>query len=151
LNSIEISNIFEIFQSASELFKFLSKDENKIDLCVLARKDFYDAAESLLITNKSINHSKWASLHATEKIIKAVLTKKGASYPKGKDGHNLFILLNIVYKIGFPNISENTLNTLQCSPSIRYEKTEYNLKDAIEAHHNSIILSLELLNFSQLK
>ena len=149
LNQEEISEIFQIFHSSYELNKLLSRDENKIDLCISARKDFYDAAESLLITNKSINHSKWASLHATEKIIKAILTKNGVSYPTGKDGHNLFKLSKRLYEIGYPSIADSTLNTIQCSTSIRYKMTNHGLDDTVKAHHNSIYLSEELLKFNK--
>lgn len=146
LSSDEESNILQIFSSASELFNELSKYINKLDLCKSAKSDFDYAVDSLLVRNKSIGHSKWASLQATEKIFKAVLTKNGLKPPKT---HNLKTLANKLYDIGYPKISDDLLSTIQCNPSIRYENKSYKLKDAVKANHYSICLSKELLKFKK--
>lgn len=136
--------IVQTFNIALELFNLLNKQENKNVLCKSARADFGYAVESLLGIKRDVGQSKWASLQATEKIFKSVIDRHKISFPKI---HNLQKLSKIVNSIGFPSISDDLLKTIQCKPDTRYGNHNYNINDAIKAHHYSMYLSKELLKF----
>jgi HEPN domain-containing protein len=142
LSPEEQNNILQIFGFASELFELLSKESNKDSLCESAKEDFQYAADSLLNNQLNIGQSKWASLQATEKILKSILQRNKIKFNKN---HNLRILSESLQTIGFPKVSDDLINTIQCKASVRYGEIPYKLEDAIKAHHYSIYLCKEYL------
>lgn len=140
----EESNILQIFIFASELFDFLSKESNKDGLCESAKEDFKYAVDSLLNNQFNIGHSKWASLQATEKILKSILQRNKIAFNKN---HKLGELIESLQLIGFPNVGDDLINTIQCKASVRYGDIPFKLEDAIKAHHYSIYLCKEYLAF----
>ena len=138
----EGDEIIKIYGIASELFNLLEREKNQNELCELAKIDFNLAVDSLFQNETGIGHSKWSSLQAVEKITKSVLNYYTIPYTKT---HDLGKLLNKLKNICFANIDESLIKTIQCSASIRYERGNYNISDAVKAHHYSLYLSKELL------
>lgn len=101
--------------------------------------------DSLLDNHHNLGHSKWASLQATEKILKSILQRNKISF---KNTHNLRELIDPLQKIGFPDANDNLLNTIQCIASVRYGDILFTLEAAIKAHHYSIYLCKEYLKHS---
>lgn len=145
LSPEEESNILQVFSFASELFELLSQDTNKDKLCESAIEDFKYSVDSLLNNQLNIGHSKWASLQATEKILKSILKRNKITFRKN---HNLRKLIESLQKIGFPNVMEDLINTIQCEASVRYGMVPFTLEDAIKANHYSIYLCKEYLRFN---
>ncbi len=144
LSPEEEGNILQIFAFASELFDLLSKESNKDVLCESAIEDFKYAVDSLLNNQFNIGHSKWASLQATEKILKSILQRNKIAFNKN---HRLRELIESLQLIGFPNVGDDLISTIQCKASVRYGDIPFKLEDAIKAHHYSIYLCKEYLAF----
>ena len=113
-------------------------------MCESAKEDFKYAVDSLLNNQFNIGHSKWASLQATEKILKSILQRNKITFNKN---HRLGELIGSLQLIGFPNVSDDLINTIQCKASVRYGDIPFKLEDAIKAHHYSIYLCKEYLAF----
>lgn len=142
LSPEEENNILQVFGFASELFDLLSKESNRDSLCESAKEDFKYAVDSLLHNHINVGHSKWASLQATEKILKSILQRKKVNFKKN---HNIEKLIKSLQEIGFPTVSDDFINTIQCKASVRYGEIPFKLEDAIKAHHYSIYLCKEYL------
>ena len=142
LSPDEENNILQVFGFASELFELLFKETNRDSLCESAKEDFKYAVDSLLHNHLNIGHSKWASLQATEKILKSILLRKKVSY---KRNHNLRELIKSLQEIGFPTVNDDLINAIQCKASVRYGEIPFKLEDAVKAHHYSIYLCKEYL------
>ncbi|MGD8306543.1 MAG: HEPN domain-containing protein [Ignavibacteria bacterium] len=142
LSPEEENNILQVYGFASELFELLSKGSNRDSLCESAKEDLKYAVDSLLHNHLNVGHSKWASLQATEKILKSILQRRKISY---KNTHNLRKLISSLQKIGFPEVSDDLIDAIQCKASIRYGDIPYSIEDAIKAHHYSIYLCKEYL------
>ena len=140
----EENNILQVFGFASELFELLAKESNRDILCESALEDFKYAVDSLLHNHFNIGHSKWASLQATEKVLKSILQRKKISFEKN---HNLRGLIKLLQEIGFPTLNDDLINVVQCKASVRYGEIPFNLEDAVQAHHYSIYLCKEYLKF----
>lgn len=80
--------------------------------------------------------SKWASLQATEKALKAYVSAKGESFPWR---HNLEELSTLATEFGLQPIPSKTLNDIQCTASVRYgEGADVTKIEAYIAHLLSI-------------
>lgn len=80
--------------------------------------------------------SRWASLQASEKVLKHAISADGKTPPKI---HNLGELAHLANKLGVSGIETNLVDTVQCKPSVRYDEP-VTLYDAIAAHHASVRL-----------
>jgi HEPN domain-containing protein len=138
----EEKNILQVFGFASELFELISKESNRNSLCESAKEDFKYAVDSLLHNQINVGHSKWASLQATEKILKSILQRNKIGFKKN---HNLGELIESLRGIGFPTVNNDLINTIQCNAGVRYGEIPYKIEDAIKAHHYSIYLCKEYL------
>lgn len=79
--------------------------------------------------------SKWASLQATEKLIKAYITHKGKKF---KQIHMLSELADVAEAEGLRPIPRPTLDKIQCSPGVRYGTPPVSLVEAVEAHQAAL-------------
>jgi len=136
--------ILSLFNNAVELYNIIDREKKTEPLVAAAKIDFDNAVNNLLSTHISTGQSKWSSLQATEKIFKSVLSKKGISFSKT---HDLNILANKVYEIGFNKIETEIIDTIQCTADVRYGNEFYSIEAAVKAHHYSILLSKDLLRF----
>lgn len=140
----ESKYILSIFNNAVELFNIIDREKKIEPLIAAAKIDFDNAVNNLLSSHISTGQSKWSSLQATEKVFKAVLTKKGIKFNKI---HDLKILASQVCDIGFGRIDDDIINTIQCTADVRYGNENYSIENAIKAHHYSILLCKDLIKF----
>jgi hypothetical protein len=137
LNSLkkeELDNIDFIFKlglfTKREIEKLL-----KMPLILQAKGDI-DAAVSHIFTNPpQYGLSKWSSLQATEKIIKAYILETGETF---KFTHDLMFLAEQAENIGLDKIPVEQLQLIQCPAGVRYGVPAVNLTEAINAHHSSL-------------
>lgn len=88
--------------------------------------------------------SKWASLQAAEKFLKAYITQKGATAPFS---HDLQRLATLAESHGLPSILHAELGKVQCSADVRYGRIPVTKQEAVEAHHVAIGICAEVARF----
>jgi hypothetical protein len=112
--------------------------ENNINTYEYFPEGFFDYKEATrLIIDQKANYglSKWESLQFIEKLLKGVLKKN--SIPFGYT-HRIDELNEIAkVKLGIP-VDNNIINSIICTPDVRYNKMLVNKTDAINAHKNTL-------------
>ena len=81
--------------------------------------------------------SKWASLQAVEKLIKAYISQKGKQV---KFVHSLRDLYDDATKLGLPPPPHGYVDAVQCSAGVRYGEIRVSVDEGLKAH----LLSLEM-------
>ncbi|HEX4054687.1 MAG TPA: hypothetical protein VHX86_10520 [Tepidisphaeraceae bacterium] len=100
-----------------------------------------DAAVSHLVEHKSQpGLSKWASLQAVEKILKAYIVTKDKTIDVKKIGHKLEELAATAVKMGLPAIPNGYISDVQCPAGVRYGEIAVSVEEAGIAH----LISLEV-------
>jgi hypothetical protein len=102
--------------------------------------DLIIAVDQMMIRNPEFGLSKWASLQASEKILKGYIRVNGGTPPRGgKHGHDITFLIKQANALGLPVINSDIISDIQCTAGVRYE---HNLtqQDAYSAYCSSIIL-----------
>jgi hypothetical protein len=80
--------------------------------------------------------SRWASLQAVEKLLKSYLHHAGVRYKQvGRAGHDLGELARLVGANGGASLDKASLQSVQCTASVRYESSKVPLAEAIAAHY----------------
>jgi hypothetical protein len=99
----------------------------------------FDAATSHLMEHKpQFGLSKWESLQAVEKLLKAYIDLNGGVIERT---HSLQKLFDIANKFGLPFPPEGYLADLQCPAGVRYGEIVVSEKDAVIAQRISLELS----------
>lgn len=109
------------------------------ELAYLARGDVATAVSKLMEKSDRWGESKWASLQAAEKCLKAAIALSGHTY---SFTHDLRALNATLKATGTDIGNEALLDQIQCSPKIRYGEEPCDRDGALVAHH----ASLELVN-----
>ena len=104
--------------------------------------DISSAVDNLLLHSPEYGLSKWSSLQAAEKLIKASIEWHGKKYTKT---HNLNKLVNDAAKSGIVLEINNEINQVQCSPAIRYGEIECGKEEAVKAHHAVFRIALAVI------
>jgi hypothetical protein len=100
-----------------------------------------DAVVSHLVAHKSqLGLSKWASLQAVEKILKAYIVTKDQTMDVKKIGHKLGELAVAAENLGLPAIPNGYIADVQCSAGVRYGEVAVSVEEAGIAH----LISLEV-------
>lgn len=138
LNREELKSIFNSFTLGNDARNWI---ETLLDnLLIQQAKGDIDASVNHIFTNTpQYGLSKWASLQATEKMIKAYIEEKIGKYPFG---HNLKILAEKAKQAGLREIPEALLDIIQCPAGIRYGNPAVSLVEAVQAHHACIAICL---------
>lgn len=106
-----------------------------------AKADITMAVEHLMSQVPQFGLSKWASLQATEKVLKAAIALTGNSF---SNTHNLEKLTSEAKSAGLVDLWSNLLPHIQCSPGIRYGEEPCDRDAAVMAHHASLAVVLLL-------
>jgi hypothetical protein len=106
-----------------------------------ALHDLRTSSESLLGSRPNYGQSKWESLQTVEKVLKSCILEKGAQHQRS---HSLPELAANAVQAGVPTIDSALINTIQCSPSVRYDSTLVSKKEAIDAHYAAVRLCGQL-------
>lgn len=111
----------------------------KHKLMSIARGDVDVAVNCLMVREGRYGESKWASLQAAEKVLKAAINLAGVEY---KYKHILHDLCQILTDIGLAFDARAQVAAIQCRASIRYGDEPCDRDEALAAHQ----ASLELVN-----
>lgn len=111
------------------------------ELLNVARGDISTAIASLMDRPGRFGASKWASLQAAEKIIKAAIELAGVRY---NHGHELRPQIEHLARLGVHLNPDPYVMAIQCQPNIRYGKQSCTRREALAAHRASLSLVNEL-------
>jgi hypothetical protein len=107
------------------------------ELLHIARGDVAVAVSNLMDRGERYGESKWASLQAAEKVIKAALALQGEKYQLT---HGLQKLVDHLARVGVAIDGSRVVSPIQCTPAIRYGQESCTREEAIAAHHASLDL-----------
>lgn len=107
-----------------------------------ALADIAASIDHLVARNPEYGLSKWSSLQAAEKLLKATLRRASAKYSKT---HNLAQLLKEAQRSQVTLDIDKLVGKIQCSPGIRYGQEPCTLFDAVDAHHDVFRVSIQVV------
>ena len=134
LSREELEHIEQIFEVGHKSFQEIELTQN-FPLVTDAAADLYAAVFHLTARDRHHGLSKWASLQAAEKLLKAYLKKKTGRFNRG---HILEPLVREAEGTGLRQLDRKLLAAIQCSPDVRYGDEPVSLKGAVDAHHASL-------------
>jgi hypothetical protein len=107
----------------------------KAPLVLALRGDLQTGAEQLVTPHPQPGLSKWASLQASEKALKAYLEENDVAYPRS---HNLARLAYLGEEAGLPPVQRDWLEAVQCPAGVRYGDPAVRIAEAIAAHTSAL-------------
>ncbi len=107
-----------------------------------ALQDVATAVDRLTQHPPHAGQSKWASLQATEKLLKAFIQGKGQTFPRR---HVLVELVTIAEGAGLPPVARTDLAMIQCTASARYGEEAVSREEAVAAHQASLTVGGQAL------
>ncbi len=128
----EVPNRFLMGLHAVELIREGAKH---FSLLPEASGNIANSVELMFSTPPQYGFSKWESLQATEKVLKAFISAKGAKF---RFTHILDDLALSAELLGLPLIPRAELNDIQCSPQIRYGTVAVSPREAVTAHQAAL-------------
>ena len=144
LSDSQLENIFELFSLGIRAFAILEgTSENK--LIWSARADIMATTTLLTSRPPPYGESKWASLQAAEKVMKAIIALQGVKF---SHTHKLKTLAQELSQAGIQGEWAPFIKAIQCSPGIRYGEVSCSQDEAITAHHASLGLIVALADVS---
>ncbi|APO75209.1 hypothetical protein AM571_CH02400 [Rhizobium etli 8C-3] len=114
-------------------------ESTKHGLISIARGDVEMAVSNLMARSGRFGESKWASLQAAEKVLKAAIDLVGIKF---KFTHGLAELCQTLLNSGLAFDACAQVAAIQCKPGIRYGDEPCSRDEALRAHQ----ASLELVN-----
>lgn len=137
LTSTERDQVKSQFSAALDAFNTLENMPSS-ELVSHARADIRAAVGHLEGHTRNHSLSKWSSLQAAEKILKAYIRSQGSVFPPV---HVLEDLAVIAERCGLFTVDRNMLADIQCAPKVRYGEVAVPLHDAVQAHHQSLAVA----------
>lgn len=104
-------------------------------LVEMARGDLHAAVTHLSEKWVKAGQSKWASLQAAEKILKAYIEEADGTY---KFSHKLSDLTTQAEHLGLPRVDTGWTQDIQCPAGVRYGQPAVSVSEAVTAHHASL-------------
>jgi len=98
----------------------------------------------LFATPPQYGLSKWSSLQAVEKFLKAFIRQKGGTF---EFTHNLEKLALAAESLGLRAIPRPLLNKIQCPAGVRYGDPEVTQVEAVDAHHAALDMCSGIANY----
>jgi hypothetical protein len=115
--------------------------EARHELVRLACADLDSTVEHLIGQRGNLGLAHWAALQAVEKMLKAYIALRRATY---KHSHDLDELATDAEALGLPVIDRRWLGYVQCSAGVRYGSGKVDTASAVAAHHASIGISAHI-------
>lgn len=131
LTDEQLNQLLELFMLGIEVMQQLSEFQENA-LINAALSDMNLSVDSLCGNRPEFGQSKWLSLQAIEKILKYVIQKNGHRYSQK---HDLAILLTEAKSAGYSFKIEHYLDSIKCTPKIRYGEESCTKREAVSAHH----------------
>jgi hypothetical protein len=145
LTEASVRNIYRDFIFGLRATSFL-EENGKVELIDKARGDLATAVNQLLAHPIRSGESKWASLQAAEKLLKATIEAHGGKFEKV---HKLLELAKDLGRLGIGCNAAVHLPKIQCSPGIRYGEEECTPREAFDAHKAFIMLTMDIFRTSR--
>lgn len=136
----ELEHIYKRFILGFKAFGFLEGSRHNT-LIEAAIGDVSAAVRHLMETMPQYGLSKWSSLQASEKVLKAAISLDKGEYGKT---HNLLELAERAHSLGMTGDWKDLISVIQCSPAIRYGEESCSRNDAVFAHHATLGLIIAL-------
>jgi hypothetical protein len=136
LTPIERDLLLESF-SRSEILLARISDVDTPDFIAEARADIRMSVEQMMLPNPQFGPSKWASLQAVEKFLKAYISQKGSEPERI---HILSELAATAESLGLRTVGKPSLELVQCSPAVRYQSSLVTKEEAVSAHQAAILI-----------
>lgn len=96
--------------------------------------DFEHSVDALM-TGFSWSKARWETAQCAEKVMKAVLVRKGCErVPKGRDGHDIPALGRLMEREADISLDAGDLAAIHCDPSVRYGEQSVSQDAAYTAH-----------------
>jgi hypothetical protein len=130
----ELRAIVREVMCSHDLCRDLSSYHSGSSLAKTAMSDLTSGAKRALDKRDEFGLSRWDSLQAAEKLLKLYLEDRVGNYPKGRDGHMLNVLFEKAEAAGLEPPPSGLIDTIQCSPSVRYEATTFSVREVVAAH-----------------
>lgn len=134
LTDAELDEIFSLFKLGYDAYYCLDGARDNA-LVVAARAD-HAAAVDHLVKHNHYGQSKYSSLQAAEKTLKAVIAKGGGEFPR--QGHPIRKLAALAEEHGLAKVPEEVVAAVQCGAGPRYGEEEVSLEEALAAHHAAL-------------
>jgi HEPN domain-containing protein len=135
LSDAALKAAVEAFETA--LWASYTLEVTSHDLLRSARGDVASAVTALMSDRERSGESKWASLQAAEKTMKAAIALHGGQFPFT---HDLSKLAQVLEAIGVALKARELISAIQCTPGIRYGEERCSQNDALAAHRASLAL-----------
>jgi HEPN domain-containing protein len=135
LSDADLEAVEKAFGAA--LYASYTLEATAHDLLSSARSDVATAVTALMDRHDRAGESKWASLQAAEKTLKAAIALSGGSFPFT---HDLSRLADKVASVGVTGDFSALVAAIQCTPGIRYGDEACTPAEALSAHHASLKL-----------
>jgi hypothetical protein len=134
LTPSELEVISRLFRQGVDSFEFIRAASN-LTLVKGALGDLHASVAHLFTNPPQHGQSKWASLQATEKLLKAYIKKRGQ---EPEYVHNLKMLADEANRLGMVKFRPDAIEKIQCKAGVRYGAISVSLLEAIEAHHAAL-------------
>jgi len=112
-----------------------------IPLVASALSDISASIAHITASHPDYAQSKWSSLEAAEKLLKATIETSGHNYPRT---HDLDYLVRDAKNYGIDIQVDDLLPLLRCTPSIRYGQQVVKITESVSAHHACLELAARL-------
>jgi hypothetical protein len=140
LSDASLDYIYDRFLLGFNAFNILEGSATH-QLIKIAQGNIAAAVNYLRHQKPQYGESKWASLQAAEKLLKAAIELAGGHYAHG---HDLTVLGRQAQQFGLRGDLGAFFAELQCTPGIRYGEVPCDRNQAIAAHHASLALIISL-------
>jgi hypothetical protein len=136
----ECNNLIDVYARG---FVGLSRmhDAEKAPFAKEALDDLHQSAAQLTAYSPNYGFSRWASLQATEKLLKSFITVCGQTPRKS---HNLADLASTATSLGLPSPSSSLLRDIQCDAAVRYSAASVGKAEALRAHYATLSLCSDI-------
>ena len=143
LSREELNAVSEVFRTALDAYHLMERIAGA-PLLREAMGDIDISVAEMLNAPGRYGASKWASLQAAEKAIKAYLTSLGE---RPKKHHELVRLASSAYEHGLGPIPERLLSTAQATAAVRYREVHVNLTEAAAAHYAALDICAHVASY----
>lgn len=133
ITKAECDEILQVFLWGREAYEAL-RHSTRSGLVELVEGDL-EAAVVHLSGHYQPGLSKWASLQAAEKIVKAYIKETSGGH---KFGHDLTDQASQAASAGLPIIDPALIQDIQCPAGVRYGQPSVSVAEAVAAHHASL-------------
>lgn len=106
-----------------------------------ALSDIKAAVRHILSVPPHFGQSKWSSAQAAEKLLKSFLKAKAVDFPFS---HDIKELTRLTTAAGMKPIDSAITVTLQTTPKVRYGDVPVSMKEAVAAHHGSLVVAKQV-------